>query len=342
MGVETDKLRLVVSGFRGKNVVVLGDIMLDHYVYTEPRKLSREAPVIVADYSSEAYRPGGAANLAAILRQLGANVKLVGSVGLDEDGEKLLGALKNSGIDTASIVVTGRKTCVKRRIYVGRRQYLRVDVEDRSPLEANEAGRLLENFGRSLEGSDLVVISDHDKGTLTSSTIYGAIELSKRQGKCVVARPKVEHVFDFSGADTIVTTVREASEAVGVKILNDSSIRNLGFNLLTRTGSASIFLYDQGTSYLFEQNNSVTYVPPLAKLTYHEAVGLRDIVAAAYGLAYVESKNPLYASLVSRVAETVFLETTNGARTQITAPQLVEGIDRFFADSYTYRTVRVR
>lgn len=342
MGVEPDKLRSLVDGFKGKSVVVLGDIMLDHYMYTEPRKLSREAPVIIADYSSEAYRPGGAANLAALLKQFGANVKLVGAVGLDDGGEKLLEELKNSGIDTAHIVTTSRKTCVKRRIYVGRRQYLRIDVEDRSPIEGREAEQLLDKFASCLEGSDLVLMSDHDKGTLTSSTIYSAIELSKKSGKCVVGRPKVEHVFDFSGVDTLVTTVREASEAVGLKILNDSSLRNLGFNMLTRTGSGSIFLYDQGTSYLFEQNNSLTYVPPLIKLGYHEAVGLRDVIAAAYGLAYVESRNPLYASLISRVAETLFLEATNGSRAQITNLHLRDGIDKFFADGYTYRTVKVR
>lgn len=341
MGVERDKLRSLVDRFEGKNVVVLGDVMLDHYIYTEPRKLSREAPVIVADYASEAYRPGGAANLAVFLKQLGAKVRLVGSVGLDEDGEKLLGALKDDGIDVSHIVAAERRTCVKRRIYVGRRQYLRVDIEDRSPLQGDWAKMLLERFESCLEGSDLVLISDHDKGTLTPTIIYEAIELSKRSGKCVVARPKVEHLFDFSHVDTVITTVKEASEAVGVKILNDSSVRNLGFNMLTRIECGSVFLYDQNTSYLFEKN-SVTYLPPLAKPAYHEVVGLRDVIAAAYGLAYVESRNPLYACLIGRVAESLFVEGANGAAAPINSLRLREGIDRFFADGYPLRTVRVK
>jgi len=341
VGVEADKLRALIDEFRGKSVVVLGDIMLDHYVYTEPRKLSREAPVIVADYSSEAYRPGGAANLAAVLSRLGARVSLVGAVGADEEADRLIGELKGDGVDVSGIVVAGRKTCVKTRIYVGRRQYLRIDIEDRSPIVGDDADRLLEKFTSSLENAGLVLISDHDKGTLTPPIIYEAIERSKKLGKPVVGRPKVEHVFDFTHSDTLITTVREASEAVGVKILNDSSLRNLGFNMLTRIECGSVYLYDQNTSYLFEQN-SVTYVPPLTKLRNHEAVGLRDIVAAAYGLAFAASKNPLYAALISRLAESLFLEAVNGARAEITAVRLRESIERFFADGYTYRTVKVR
>lgn len=341
MGVEADKLRSLVDGFNGKSVVVLGDLMLDHFVYTEPRKLSREAPVVVADYSSESYRPGGAANLAVILKRMGARVSLVGAVGMDEDADKLLGELKSSGVDISGVVTTGRKTCVKRRIYVGKRQYLRIDIEDRTPLEGPIADRVLAMFSQSLEGADLVLMSDHDKGTLTSSLIYQALELARTAGKCVVSRPKVEHVFDYTHTDSLVTTVREASEAVGVKILNDSSIRNLGFNMLTRIECGSVYLYDQNTSYLFEQS-SVTYVPPLAKSPYHEVIGVRDVVTAAYGLAYVTSKNPLYASLISRAAESLYVEATNGARAQISEAHLRESISRFFEDGYSYRTVKVR
>ncbi|MEM0120859.1 MAG: PfkB family carbohydrate kinase [Thermoprotei archaeon] len=341
MEVEADKLRSLVKEFNGKSVVVLGDLMLDHYVYTEPRKLSREAPVIVADYSSESYRPGGAGNLASILTRMGARAFLVGAVGLDDDADKLLVELKANGVDISGVITTNRRTCVKRRIYVGRRQYLRIDSEDRTPLEGSSADQLLTMFSKGLQGADLALISDHDKGTLTPPLIYRAVELAREAGKCVVSRPKVEHLFDYAHVDSVVATVREASEAVGVRILNDSSLRNLGFNMLTRMESGSVYLHDQHMSYLFEPN-SVTYVPSLVKPTYQEAIGVRDIITAAYGLAYAASKSGLYASLISRAAESLYVEATNGARTQIGVAHLEESISRFFGDGYSYRTVKVR
>ncbi len=341
MGGETHKLKSLIDGFNGKKVVVLGDIMLDHYVYTEPRKLSREAPVVVADYSSEAYRPGGAANLATILKRLGANVSLVGVVGVDADADKLLEALRDVGVDVSGVLSTERKTCVKRRIYVGRRQYLRIDIEDRSPVGGVITQQLYEKVSQKLGGAELIIISDHDKGTLTPTLIYSVIEQAKAAGKFVVGRPKTEHFFDYTHVDTMLATIREASEAVGVKILNDSSVRNLGFNVISRIECGSVYLYDQSTAYMFEQN-SVTYLPPLVKLAYHEVIGLRDIITAAYGLAYASSRNALYASLISRVAETLFIEASNGSRAYIDSIQLGEGVMRFFSDGYAYRTVKVR
>jgi rfaE bifunctional protein kinase chain/domain len=339
--LEGDRLKELVDEFASKNVVVLGDSMLDHYVYTEARKLSREAPVIVSDYISEEFSPGGAANLATLLKRLGANVSIVGVIGKDDEGETLLNELRAEGVDTSGLIeVEGRPTCVKTRIYVGRRQQLRIDREDRKAVDLSVTSKLINNLRGKIEQHDIAVLSDHDKGTLTTTLISEVVKLSRSLNKCIVGRPKVDHLLDFAYMNSLLSTVREASEAVGTRVLNDTSIRNIGFNILTRLEPNSFYLWDRNTSFLFEPGH-VSYFPASNEHTNHERIGLRDIITAAYSLTIASSAPALDAALIARAAEGVSNSSISN-RGEMSRERLKAAIDHLAKHGYAYTSVGVK
>lgn len=339
--LEGDRLKKIIDDFATKNVIVLGDPMLDHYVYTEARKLSREAPVIVSDYVSEEFNPGGAANLAAILKRLGAGVSLIGVIGKDNEGKTLLNELDAEGVDTSSIIdVEGRPTCVKTRIYVGRRQYLRIDREDRKSVDLSVTSKLINNLKTKIDQHDIVILSDHDKGTLTTMLISEVVKLSRSLNKRIVGRPKVDHLLDFAYVNSLLSTVREASEAIGTSVLNDTSIRNIGFNILTRLEPSSFYLWDRNTSFLFEPGY-VSYFPASNGYTNHERIGLRDVITAAYALAVACSAPALDAALIARAAEGVGNSSINN-KEEMSRERLKVIIDRLEKQGYSYTSVGVK
>ena len=126
-----DRLKEILKGISGKRVLVVGDLMVDHYVETAAKKLSREAPIPVSDVIAENSFPGGGANLAVNISSLGGKVMVVGMVGNDYEGEQLKSMLKKQGIDTSGIITTSRPTPLKTRYFLDNRQHFRIDREVR-------------------------------------------------------------------------------------------------------------------------------------------------------------------------------------------------------------------
>ena len=183
----------VVDGFRNKSILVIGDLIVDRYVHSQGRKLSREAPVPVADFISEELLLGGAANLTNNLAALGAKVKVLGVVGKDEAGRWIEEELRRKGVDVSGVVVNDRPTSLKTRFILNHRQYLRIDKEYRSDVESHITRQFLEPLKELVSGADSVVFSDYDKGVITPDLISNVVEECRVQNKKVLAQPKVRH-----------------------------------------------------------------------------------------------------------------------------------------------------
>jgi len=274
-------LTRVMDGFRDRSILVAGDLMVDRYVVCQGRKLSREAPVPVADYVSEELVFGGAGNLANNLLSLGARVKVLGVVGKDDPGKWLQDELGRKGVDVSGIIVTNRPTSLKTRFILNHRQYLRIDKESRSDVEAHVTKQFLNELKPSVQEADGVVLSDYDKGVITSELISNVVEECRIQGKKVLAQPKVRHYLDYIGVSMVKSNVREATIATGVSMINDTSLRNMGHNLMTRLECESILLTrSEHGMILFEKKNITSFPPFKGPKPGFNAVGVRDCMTA--------------------------------------------------------------
>ncbi|TMI13273.1 hypothetical protein E6H35_08060 [Candidatus Bathyarchaeota archaeon] len=283
----------IIDGFQDKTVLVIGDLMVDRYVRSQGRKLSREAPVPVADFISEELVLGGAANLANNLVALGAKVRVLGVVGNDEPGKWIQEELEKKGVDISGAVVNSRPTSLKTRFILNHRQYLRIDKESRTDVEAHVTKQFLYSLEDLLEDADGIVFSDYDKGVITPELISNVVEECRVQEKKVVAQPKVRHYLDYVGVSMVKSNVREATIATGVSMVNDTSLRNMGHNLMTRLECEGLLLTrsEQGM-ILFEKKNITSFPPFKGPKPGFNAVGVRDCMTAVLAMSIV-SKAPI-------------------------------------------------
>jgi len=283
----------IIDGFQDKTVLVIGDLMVDRYVRSQGRKLSREAPVPVADFISEELVLGGAANLANNLVALGAKVRVLGVVGNDEPGKWIQEELEKKGVDISGAVVNSRPTSLKTRFILNHRQYLRIDKESRTDVESHVTKQFLYSLDDLLEDADGIVFSDYDKGVITPELISNVVEECRVQEKKVVAQPKVRHYLDYVGVSMVKSNVREATIATGVSMVNDTSLRNMGHNLMTRLECEGLLLTrsEQGM-ILFEKKNITSFPPFKGPKPGFNAVGVRDCMTAVLAMSIV-SKAPI-------------------------------------------------
>jgi len=278
----------IIDGFQDKTILVIGDLMVDRYVRSQGRKLSREAPVPVADFISEELVLGGAANLANNLVALGAKVRVLGVVGNDEPGKWLQEELEKKGVDISGTVVNSRPTSLKTRFILNHRQYLRIDKESRTDVESHVTKQFLYSLDELLEDADGVVFSDYDKGVITPELISNLVEECRVQEKKVVAQPKVRHYLDYVGVSMVKSNVREATVATGVSMVNDTSLRNMGHNLMTRLECEALLLTrSERGMILFEKKNITSFPPFKGPKPGFNAVGVRDCMTAVLAMSIV-------------------------------------------------------
>jgi len=162
-----DRAGAIVEAMRGRRVVILGDLMLDRYVWGDVSRISPEAPVPVVEATRQSWRLGGAANVAANVSALGGSAVLIGAVGLDADGDLLREGLTERGLEAGGVAaLPGRATTVKTRILARSQQVVRLDMEARGPLDGEAVDALVERIRERIPGADGLVISDYGKGVV--------------------------------------------------------------------------------------------------------------------------------------------------------------------------------
>jgi len=302
--LEKEKLLGLLGQFQGRKVLVVGDLIVSRFVEVAARKLSREAPVPAGDYVGETFLPGGAANLSRELVSLGASVSLVGLVGSDEYGNWLKSEFTKYGVSHAGIVTDNtRPTSLRTWIMVNTFHSLRIDREDRRDVPLAVAKKLLTEAEPLVKECDCVVLSDYDRGVITSYLINGIVDAAHSAGKIVVAQPKMHHYLDFSGVTYVKSNLEEAAHATGMSIVNETSLRNMGVNLLSRLDCKAILVTrgEQGVT-LFDQDNVTLFPPIRGKKNVFSKVGVRDAMTGVFSLAVASGGNAYQAAVLSNVA----------------------------------------
>jgi rfaE bifunctional protein kinase chain/domain len=198
------------------HVLVIGDVMLDHYLWGDAQRISPEAPVPVIEVDHDTYSAGGAANVALNIASLGARASVAGFFGRDDAGKRLSGILTRTGITTIPTPGTGA-TIVKTRVVVRRQQMCRLDRESPMHQYAIEPGRIAPLFDQPIRKADAVIFSDYAKGVVTDQLITGVTALARKHRKFVALDPKPRRRLSFRELDLITPNRKEALELAGLE-----------------------------------------------------------------------------------------------------------------------------
>ncbi len=300
--MTNDSLHRVVSQFGRAKVLVIGDLMLDEFVWGKVSRISPEAPVPVVWVQSESMMPGGAANVANNIRALGGQVGLVGVVGEDRWAEALLSDLASRKIQTTGVLRVSRPTTVKTRVIAHHQQVVRVDREQKEPLPANIAEQLIAAVTRLLPEVDAVVIEDYGKGVITRQLLEAVIPLARRHKKIVTVDPKQEHVELYRGVTALTPNRQEAGEAVGRELESDADVKRAGVEILKRLGCDGLLMtLGEDGMCLFEQGGRQTMIPTVAQEVF-DVAGAGDTVIATFTLALASGATMEQAARIANYA----------------------------------------
>jgi len=315
-----------VESFRGRRVLVIGDVILDRYLWGRATRVSPEAPVLVVDVDREELRLGGAANVAQNVRALGAVPTMVGVVGADAAARSLIGELDAREVDAEAGLVRdpGRRTTLKTRIIAHHQQVLRADEETRESLAPEVTAELWRRVERALPGADAVLLSDYGKGVISAAILDRLLpELTKR-GLPSAVDPKEEHFQRYRGVTVITPNLAEASQAWGRRIRSHEDLLEAGFGLRQKLDAGAVLITrgEEGMSLFTSEGH--THFPTRARRVY-DVTGAGDTVVATIAVA-LAARAPLPEAcvLANHAAGLVVAELGTAAAS---AAMLVESLE---------------
>lgn len=274
----------------GRTVLVVGDVILDRYLWGRASRVSPEAPVLVVDVEREELRLGGAANVAHNVRALGAAPLLCGLVGQDAAGEDAVRLLEQKGVDPGPGIERDprRRTTLKTRIIAHHQQVLRADEESKEPADERAVAALWERIRAGIERADAAIVSDYGKGVVTPELLDRMLPELARRGIPVAVDPKEEHFFRYRGVTVLTPNLAEAAQAWGRKLRDTESLLEAGFGLRERLDARSVLITrgEDGMSLFTAEGH--THFPTRAREVY-DVTGAGDTVVAAMGAALAAS-----------------------------------------------------
>jgi D-beta-D-heptose 7-phosphate kinase/D-beta-D-heptose 1-phosphate adenosyltransferase len=289
----------------GTTVMVVGDLMLDEYIWGDVRRISPEAPVPVVEVGRHTSVPGGAANAALGIVALGGKVMLGGLVGADGAAQRLRDALKDRGIGSDGLIVNPeRPTTTKSRIVAGSQQVVRADVESCDPPDGELEEDLLRWIGKEAAAADAVIVSDYAKGVVTARLAQGAIAAANARHIPVVVDPKGIDFSKYRGATVVTPNLSEAERIAGLTIGDERSLYLAGQALAVQLGESAVLVTRgaRGMSLLMPGANSHPVHIAAAARNVFDVTGAGDTVAAAVALALASGASLADAARLATVA----------------------------------------
>ncbi|MBU0630937.1 MAG: D-glycero-beta-D-manno-heptose-7-phosphate kinase [Candidatus Margulisbacteria bacterium] len=300
-----DNLKKYIPGFTGKKILIVGDLMLDEHIWSSVSRISPEAPVPIADVKKTTHVPGGCGNVAANIAALGATPYLVGLIGRDSSGEKLLNALKKIGISTNYIISDDiRPTILKSRIIAASQHVVRVDREDKSILSPLLTQQIIKRLKELIPRVDAVIISDYEKGLVTKTICQAAIKFARANKKAVAVDPKGADYAKYAGVTIITPNLREATVASGIDIKDDATLLAAGKAIIKKAKSRfALITRGRDGMTLFDNKDAKTF--PAVPREVFDITGAGDAVIATIALTLAAGASMKEATLLSNFAGSV-------------------------------------
>ncbi|MGI6456156.1 MAG: D-glycero-beta-D-manno-heptose-7-phosphate kinase [bacterium] len=276
----------ILQQFPGKVVLVIGDIILDEYIWGDVNRISPEAPVPVVEINHRSYVPGGAANTAANICGLQGNGYVCGVVGDDPQAELLRDVLREHRVMVeGAITDPSRPTTTKTRIVAQNQQMVRVDYERTHSLSLEVQERLLQWVQRQMDFVDSCILSDYEKGVVSPEFAQKVIQMARAAGKPVVVDPKGRDFSKYRGATIIKPNLQEAEQAINQKIYSEESLLQAGRELMSIVGDSTVLITRgaQGMS-IFQKERPVVHIPALTRNVF-DVTGAGDTVVSVLAMA---------------------------------------------------------
>ncbi|PLY09223.1 MAG: bifunctional heptose 7-phosphate kinase/heptose 1-phosphate adenyltransferase [Arcobacter sp.] len=279
----------ILQNDKKPNILVIGDLMVDHYLWGTCDRISPEAPVQIIDVQKETKVLGGAGNVINNLLSLGADVGVLSVVGDDEVAEEVKYLIDATDAKSFLILQKGRKTSKKSRIMASKSQVVRYDHESKNNISFDSTDKMYAKLQQIINGYDLILLSDYGKGVLTNDLTQRIIKIANSHNKKVIVDPKGTNYAKYSGAYFLTPNKKEAEVATGIKINSDDSLRDALKELqkIANLQMSVITLSEEGIAVL--KDKEVTVKPTVAREVY-DVTGAGDTVLASlgYSLALVD------------------------------------------------------
>lgn len=324
----------VLAGFKRSRVLVMGDLMLDRFVYGIVERLSPEAPVPVMAIQRTSNMPGGAANVARNVAALGARVTLIGVVGADEQAGVLAAQLADlPAIQQAPVVDASRPTTTKTRFVADRQQVLRTDVESSAPLSKELMDGLIRNFEAALADIDIVILSDYGKGVLSEEVLARAIRAATSSGKQVLVDPKSRSFQKYTGATVLTPNKQELQAACGQDCSTDEQVVDGARRILSQGICGTIVVTRGKDGMSIVSSSGVTSHIRTDAREVFDVTGAGDTAVATMALGLASGADMETAAKLSNIAAGIVVGKYGTAT--VTVDEILSRIDDSAASDHS-------
>lgn len=303
--VKFNKKRIdeLFEKFNGKNIVIVGDLMLDVYIWGKVGRISPEAPVPVVEVEEESYRLGGASNVGLNIKSLGGNPILVGVIGYDREGTILDALMKeNDFIRDGIILDEERPTTVKTRIIAHNQHVVRVDKEDKKDITEEMENKILTFLENQKSSIDAIIFEDYNKGVLTKSLIHRVVDFARRNNIIVTVDPKFDNFFEYKNVTLFKPNRKETEDALQMKIDSEEKVIEAGKKLkeILQPEYLLITRGDKGMT-LFSSDSQIESIPTRARKVA-DVSGAGDTVIATLTIALASGAEIREAATIANLA----------------------------------------
>ena len=273
-----------IDKFKDLRVLVIGDLMLDEYLWGKVDRISPEAPVPVVVVEKESHTLGGAGNVINNLSAMGAKVFAMGSVGTGQAGCSVLKKLEALNVDVTGVISEpDRPTTRKTRIIASSQQMLRIDREIRHSISAHTLEALTRILAGYIDKMDLVIISDYDKGLVTRELVAGIVELARKSGVMTLADPKSMDFSKYMGVTVLTPNKKEAAIAAGIQIQTPEQMEEAAAKLMAVAGLEKLITCGKAGMVLYETGKQAVTIASKARQVF-DVSGAGDTVISLLGL----------------------------------------------------------
>jgi rfaE bifunctional protein kinase chain/domain len=292
-----------LSRFSRCRVLILGDVMLDEYIWGTVSRISPEAPVPVVAVRSESVKVGGAGNVATNVAGLGGQATLIGLVGNDAAAERLSHELELIGVKSDGLIEDrSRPTTIKSRVVAGSQHVVRFDRESDAPVSRAIRAQVIAAIRERLPEADVLLISDYAKGLVSPGLVREVLALAARHRRMVAVDPKVQHLSLFKKVTVVAPNHHEAAAAARLPVRSEADLLRVGRVLLRRLNARAVLITrgEQGMS-LFEAGKPVVHIPTVAQEVY-DVTGAGDTVIGTLSLALAAGADMHEAAVIANFA----------------------------------------
>lgn len=300
---NSDKLTEYIDRFPDSEVLVIGDIILDEYIWGNVSRISPEAPVPVVEIEQETKRLGGAANVVNNIMALGGQSTLCGVVGNDDTGREIIDTINGMGLITDGIIMDPKRhTSIKTRVVAHNQQVVRFDRETRRSIDRDSIEQLLAFLKGRVEAIDAIIVADYGKGVISSELMKGLRDLVIDTDIIIAVDPKTDHFEYYKGIDIITPNHHEAGSFCRFEIVDKESLLRAGRQMLNDLDCGSV-LITQGKDgmTLFEKEGDPCHIPTIARKVF-DVSGAGDTVIGTMCLGLASGMDRKSAAIISNFA----------------------------------------